>query len=98
MPSYLNSRSKDAKILLGISKLNLRERWKSIQYLKAELEKAEAVLGKKRSKLKRTHKQEREIIAGPDGIFELKYRLKLEEAEYKAMKAISPGFEAPTKP
>ena len=94
--SYLNSRSKDAKILLGISKLSLSERWKSIQELKAKLVKAEATLAKKRAKTERTPKEDRGIVADEDGIFELKYRLKLEESEYKSQKAISPDFVEPS--
>lgn len=94
---YLKSRHHDAKVLGGISKLTLPERFGSIQVLKAEVEKAEVALAQKQTKSERTQKQERQIMADEDGLIELKHRLQLEEAEYRTMKSITPDFEEPSQ-
>jgi hypothetical protein len=93
---YKQRKSKDSQILVGLSNLSLSDRWKRLQDLARKLRRAEASLEKKRNaKSEKTKKQEREILADEDGVIELRYRFKLEEAEYLNLKAITPDYEEP---
>jgi hypothetical protein len=90
--SYKDRNSKDRKIIVGISKLSLPERFRRVQELELALKNAEADVVEKTSNKARTKKQETQLLADEDGLIELRYRLSLEKAEYLALKEISPDF------
>jgi hypothetical protein len=87
--------AKDRRILVGISKLSLPERFKRLQKLEMTLKNAEAGIEKTAGNKARTKKQETQLLADEDGIIELRCRLALERTEYLAQKEITPDYEEP---
>jgi hypothetical protein len=88
--SYKDRTAKDRKILVGISKLSLPERFRRIHELELALKSAEADVVEKTSNKARTKKQETQLLADEDGIIELRYRrntqLRPEFVENKSQK------------
>lgn len=95
---YKDRNAKDRKILVGISKLSLPERFKRIQQLELALTNAQADVEAKSSNQARDKKQDAQLMADEDGIIELRCRLALERTEYLALKEITPDYVEPSKP
>ena len=95
---YKDRNAKDRKILVGISKLSLPERFKRIQQLELALTNAQADVEPKSSNQARDKKQDAQLMADEDGIIELRCRLALERTEYLALKEITPDYVEPSKP
>lgn len=90
--AYKNRNVKDGKILVGISKLPLPDRYKRIQQLELDLKNAEVAFEWKCAVKTRSKQQETQLLADEDGIIELRNRLALERAEYLALKEITPDY------
>jgi hypothetical protein len=93
--NYKDRNAKDRRILVGISKLSLPERFARIQKLESTLKNAQAGVEKNRNNKARTKKQDTQLMTDEDGIIELRCRLALERTEYLALKEITPDYAEP---